>query len=238
MFPHGPSIELSSKLSVSYKDVLEHIGPLLTDERKIKIDRVVAERNFDTAVVLESIYDRGNVSAVMRSAEGMGFGNFHVIETQEKFKESQRVTQGADKWVEVKKWKQTAECVKDLKAKGYKIYVTHLDAKAKPLHEMDFSGKAALVLGNEKSGVSAEMIAAADATVIIPMTGFVQSFNISVAGALSLYHISEDRRTRLGTNASLTPEEKDILTAYYYLRTQDSAVSYLEEMKARGQLKG
>jgi tRNA (guanosine-2'-O-)-methyltransferase len=188
-------------------------------------------------VVLESIYDRGNVSAVMRSAEGLGFGNFHVIETQEKFKESQRVTQGADKWVEVKKWKKTADCVKSLKDQGFKICVTHLDEKSKPLHEIDFSQKTALVLGNEKDGVSAEMIAAADERIIIPMTGFVQSFNISVAGALSLYHISQDRLKKRGTNASLNETEQGILRALYYLRTQDSAVQFLEELFARGTLK-
>lgn len=237
MFPYGPELEINANLKVHYQLVLEKIGPLLTDDRRQKIERVVSLRNFDTAVVLESIYDRGNVSAVMRSAEGLGFGNFHVIETQEKFKESARVTQGADKWVEVKKWKKTADCVRALKEQGYKICVTHLDEKSKPLHEVDFSGKTALVLGNEKDGVSPEMIEAADERIIIPMTGFVQSFNISVAGALSLYHISQDRLKKLGSNASLTQEEQGILQAYYYMRTQDSATQYLEELFSRGTLK-
>ncbi len=236
MFPYGPELEINAKLKVNFKIILEKIGPMLTPDRCQKIDRVVKERNFDTAVVLESIYDRGNISAVMRTAEGLGFGNFHVIETQEKFKEANRVTQGADKWVEVQKWKKTTDCVKSLKDQGYKIYVTHLDAKAKPLHEIDFSQKSALVLGNEKEGVSAEMIAAADECVIIPMTGFVQSFNISVAGALSLYHIASDRRQKKGSNASLTEEEQNILRALYYLRTQDSAHQTLQELHMRNQL--
>ncbi|WII73355.1 RNA methyltransferase [Bdellovibrio sp. 22V] len=237
MFPYGPELAINANLKVHHQLILEKIGPLLTDERRQKIERVVALRNFDTAVVLEGIYDRGNISAVMRSAEGLGFGNFHVIETQEKFKEANRVTQGADKWVEVQKWKKTADCVQTLKKQGYKICVTHLDAKSKPLHEIDFSGKVALVLGNEKDGVTPEMIAAADETIIIPMSGFVQSFNISVAGALSLYHISQDRMKRLGSNASLNDEEQAILRAHYYMRTQDSATQYLEEMFARGLLK-
>lgn len=236
MFPYGPELDINATLKVHYELILEKIGPLLTEDRRQKIQRVVALRNFDTAVVLEGIYDRGNISAVMRSAEGLGFGNFHVIETQEKFKEANRVTQGADKWVEVKKWKQTTDCVKALKAQGYKICVTHLDEKSKPLHDIDFSGKVAFVLGNEKDGVSQEMIAAADETIIIPMSGFVQSFNISVAGALGLYHISQDRLKRHGTNASLTLQEQGILRAYYYMRTQDSATQYLEELFARGVL--
>lgn len=237
MFPYRPELEITPHLKVHFEEVLKHIGPLLTPERKQKIDRVVSLRNFDTAVVLEGIYDRGNISAVMRSAEGLGFGNFQVIETQEKFKEANRVTQGADKWVEVKKWKKTTDCVRALQEQGYKICVTHLDETSKPLHDIDFSGKVALVLGNEKDGVSPEMVKAADERIIIPMTGFVQSFNISVAGALSLYHISQDRLKRRGTNASLNDTEQGILRALYYLRTQDSAVQYLEELFARGTLK-
>lgn len=210
--------------------VLEKMGPLLTNERKEKIARVVAERNFSTAVVLEGIYDRGNISAVMRSAEGLGFANFHVIETQVKFKESNRVTQGADKWVEVQKWKQTKECVQSLKSKGYQIVVTHLDHTAMPLHEIDFTKPTAFVLGNEKSGVTSEMIAASDVRAIIPMSGFVQSFNISVAGALGLYHISQDRLRKMGKNADLNKTEQDILSAYYYLRTQDSGYDVLARL--------
>jgi len=235
LFPHSERIPVDTHLSVHYELILQHIGPLLTPERRQKIDRVVAGRNFETAVVLESIYDRGNISAVMRSAEGLGFANFHVIETQEKFKESQRVTQGADKWVEIQKWKQSKDCIKALKDQGYRICVTSLE-NAKPLAEIDFSGKTALVLGNEKHGVSQEMLEAADERVIIPMPGFVQSFNISVAGALCLYHIMQDRIRRSGANADLTEQEQNILKALYYMRTQDSSVDYLKEMFARGTL--
>ena len=226
---------MTENLTVHYELILKHIGPLLTAERRQKIDRVVGGRNFESAVVLESIYDRGNISAVMRTAEGLGFANFHVIETHEKFKESQRVTQGADKWVEVKKWKSTGDCVKSLKDQGYRICVTTLEA-SKPLSEIDFSGKTALVLGNEKEGASAEMVAAADERIIIPMPGFVQSFNISVAGALCLYHIFRDRTERRGRNADLTQTEQEILKAVYYMRTQDSAVDFLKELFSRGSL--
>lgn len=235
MFPHDERIPVDTHLSVHYDLILQHIGPLLTAERRQKIDRVVGGRNFETAVVLEGIYDRGNISAVMRTAEGLGFANFHVVETQEKFKEANRVTQGADKWVEVQKWKQSKDCIKALKDQGYRICVTTLEA-SKPLAEIDFTGKTALVLGNERDGVSREMLEAADERMIIPMPGFVQSFNISVAGALCLYHIMQDRIHRRGSNADLTTKEQDILKALYYLRTQDSAEQYLREMFSRGTL--
>jgi tRNA (guanosine-2'-O-)-methyltransferase len=237
MFPFSERLVLDRDLHVHYSDVLEHIGPQLTVERRQKIDRVVEERTFTPVVVLENIYDRGNASAVFRSAEAMGFGQVHMIELGEKFKESQRTTAGADKWLEVKKWKSTRACIDFLKGQGKKIVVTHLDATSVPIDDVDFSQPTALVLGNEKEGVSREMIEAADHRVILPMKGFVQSFNISVAGALSLWHIMKDRERRLGRQGDMTEEQKKILTALYYLRTQDSSEKALKELKARGVLK-
>lgn len=221
-------IALASDLSVSPELVCELIGPLLTPERRKKIDQVIEGRTAQVAVILEGIYDRGNISAVMRTAEAFGFVNFHVIETQEKFKEANRVTQGADKWVEVKKWNTSPECIEQIKKEGYQIVVTSLEA-SKPLKEVDFSKPTAFVLGNEKSGVSEEMLKAADERVIIPMSGFVQSFNISVAGALGLYHIHQDREKKYGKSGDLTASEKIHMRAQYYLRTQDSAADILRE---------
>lgn len=229
MFPFEADIPLNPHLRVHYSLVLERIGPLLTASRRERIEQVVRHRNFSNAVVLEGIYDRGNVSAVMRTAEGLGFSNFHVIETQEKFKEANRVTQGADKWVEVKKWKNTKDAVKFIKDQGHQLVVTSLEASV-PIGEVDFTKPTALVLGNEKEGVSREMLEAADHRIIIPMTGFVQSFNISVAGALSLYHIFRERSLKLGRVGDLTEEQINILKAVYYLRTQDSASDVLERV--------
>ena len=228
MFPLNSEIKLcNEKLSVSPTDIMTHIFPLLTLERQKKIEKVAAERCFDICVVLEGIYDRGNISAVMRTAEGLGFSNFHIIETFEKFKEANRVTQGADKWVETKKWKSSKDFIKYAKDNKIRICVTSLEA-AKPLHEVDFSTPLALILGNEKSGASREILEAADERVIIPMHGFVQSFNISVAGALCLYQIYQDRLKRLKRVSDVTPEQVEILKAHYALRTLDSAENILK----------
>lgn len=230
MFPFKKELSIEADLNVHHELVIEHIGPLLTAARAKKIEEVVQGRCFDIAVVMEGIYDRGNLSAVMRTGEGLGFANFHVIETQEKFKEANRVTQGADKWVEVTKYKKTSDAVAELKRQGKKIVVTALNERAKPIQDVDFSVPSAIVLGNEKNGASPEIIDAADEVVIIPMTGFVQSFNISVAGALSLFQIMRDRENRRGRNSDLSEEQKRILMAEYFLRTQDSAADVLKRM--------
>lgn len=226
MFPYSKDFEIAKGVFVSYEKIISEIGPLLTPERSRRINEVVAGRNFSIAVVLEDLYDRGNGSAVMRTAEAFGFQKFEIIEKREKFKVANRVASGAEKWLHQRHWKTTEACVQKLKAEGYRICVTSLEA-SQPLQEVDWTIPTALVLGNEKEGVSPEMIAASDLRVIIPMSGFVQSFNISVAGALSLYHISEYRKTKLGSHADVTEEQMNILKALYYMKTLDSAPEIL-----------
>lgn len=228
MFPFSTTLQIKAGLEVPYQAVLDHVWPLLTEDRRKKIEKVVQGRCFSNVVVLENIYDRGNISAVMRSAEALGFSRMHLIELGEKFKESQRTTAGADKWIETKKWKSTRDCIHQLKSEGKQIIVTHLDSTSKPISEIDFSKPSALVLGNEKDGVSAEMIAAADHRVVIPMEGFVQSYNISVAGALCFYQMYLSRQARLGKSGDLSPQEQDILKAVYATRTLDSSEDVLK----------
>ena len=227
MFPYSENITIKDNLTVPYQRVLKEIGPLLTPERRARIDEVVRGRNFSTSIVLENIYDRGNSSAVMRTGEALGFQLFDVIELSEKFKVANRVASGADKWVHVRKWKSTLDCVKQLKADGFQICVTALSPISKPISEIDFTKPTAFVLGNEKDGASKEIIEHADHQIIIPMAGFVQSFNISVAGALGMYHIFHERERQLGKNADVTPEQQEILKAHYYMKTLDTAEDIL-----------
>lgn len=232
IFPYSSQIEIEPKLQVSYQEVLQHIWPLLTEERRQKITRVANQRNFNVTVVLENIYDRGNISAVMRSQEAFGFGCVDIIEGLERFKNANRVSSGAEKWLRIRKWNQTSDCVKTLKSEGYQICVTSLEA-SKPMDEIDWTRPTALVLGNEKEGVSKELLEQADERFIIPMVGFVQSFNISVAGAVSLYHIHHHIKTKaqapgLLSNSSLTEEQIEIIKAHYAMKTLDSAGSILK----------
>lgn len=231
-FPIQPDFEIAGR-KLSAAEILALVEPYLTPERQERIRIAVDERTCDVVPVLENIYDRGNISAVLRSAEAMGFQCGHVIEIGEKFKSANRVTQGADKWLDIRKWKSTIECTRELKRLGYQILATHLDTKARPIDEMDFSRPTAIVFGNEKDGISPEMIAEADHTIIIPMRGFVQSFNISVAAAIALYHAASERRRKLGRHGDLSDEEKTILRADFSLRSSQNPDRLIVELLAR-----
>ncbi len=230
-FPHSQNVAVGT-LTVPADRILELVTPYLTTSRRLRIAEVVNQRTYSIVPVMENIYDRGNVSAVMRSAEAMGYQAAHVIELGERFKSANRVTQGADKWLDVTRWKNTNDCVDHLKERGYKIYATHLEA-AVQIDEIDFSQPSAIVFGNEKDGVSTDMLKRADQRVIIPMQGFVQSYNISVAAALALYHIRQDRLRRLGFHGDLSDQEKMILTAHFCLRSSKNPERLLARLLGR-----
>jgi tRNA (guanosine-2'-O-)-methyltransferase len=211
-------------LDITDERIIEKLSRQVTPERWQKIQDVVSQRIPHMTVMLENIYDRGNASAVMRSMEAFGLYKIHMVEIHEKFKESQRTTTGADKWLEIKKWKSTKSCVEDLKKQGQKIYVTHLDKKAKPIQEIDLSHPFALCFGNEKEGASEELIALADETVFIPMRGFVQSFNISVAAAVAFYALIEKLKDR-----RISEEETTRLTAFYLTQSVENWPLYFNK---------
>ncbi len=221
---------LSDKIALAGRDIpvveiLQRLGPILTPERVEKMQDVVAHRSFHLVSVLENIYDRGNVSAVMRSADAFGFFRMHLVDSPgAKFKAANRVSKGAEKWLDVHLHSSPGDAVDRLRADGYRIYSTDL-ATDVTTHTLDFSKKTAIVLGNEKDGVSAEMRGIVDGVFRIPMYGFSQSFNISVAAALIFY------QARLAIKGGLSAESdlfKQVL-ANYFLRCFDSPEIYFTE---------
>lgn len=228
--PHSEPFEIGGH-AFTAAEIIEALAPMLLEERRRRIDAVIAERTYTIAPVLEGLYDLGNVSAVLRSAEALGFQAVHIVDSSPEFKAANRVTQGAEKWLDIHIWPDTQACVAHLRDRGYRILATHFE-DARPIEDFAFDAPAAIVFGNERDGVSPEMLASADARLIIPMPGFSRSFNISVAAAIALYHIRRDRIARLGCHGDLDASERRILTASYYLRSVANAESILSHGRA------
>lgn len=221
-------LSVGSRDSAS-RDVIRLLAPHLSDERRQRIRDAVRERTYHVVPVVEGLANTGNVSAVMRTAEGLGLQEFHVIRGSVPPKKSTRTTQGAHKWLDVHYHDTPADCIGPLRARGYRIVVTHLDATAVPISAVDFSEPVAIVFGNELSGVSENMLSEADATVLLPITGFVQSYNISVAAAMALYHADAARRA--AGVGELSESERERLEADFSMR----AVRHAEQLLARSE---
>ncbi len=207
--------------------VLSELGPLLTEQRRERIAEVVAGRTRNVATVVEGLVDVGNVSAVMRTAEAFGFQPFHIVDASAVVKTSTRTTQGAEKWLDVSAWETPVAAVSHLKETGYEVFVTALNERARSLEEIDFSGRVALVFGNELNGASEEITSLADEVIAVRTPGFVQSFNISVAAAVCLYHVHADRLKR-GVGGDLTAQAAKALCADFYARSVRDSAQILE----------
>ena len=216
---------------VSSDWILENLTQLLTDERLQRLKSVADNRSFHLVPVLENIYDRGNVSAVMRSAEGLGFIRMMLVESENaKFKAANRVTMGAEKWLDLDIVRTATESVKKLKAQGYQILATDLNTPY-TIADVDFSKPTAIVLGNEKDGVSPEMLGLVDQSFKIPMLGFSQSFNISVAASVLFYHVAWTQREN--PKLKVTDQEAKAIFANYVLRTFDNPESIVDKIKSK-----
>jgi tRNA (guanosine-2'-O-)-methyltransferase len=217
----------SSSIRVGDRDydhqtIVRLLAPQFTEDRLARLRQVVAGRTRHFVPIIENPYDLGNVSAVMRSSEAFGFLDVNLmIPPGSRFKAANRVARGADKWLDIQMDRSPAQSVARLRERGFKIYASSLEA-AEPIDTLDFSQKCAVVLGNEKDGVSPEMLELADRRFFVPMQGFTKSFNISVAAAIIFYHVWQNRVRVHGRSGDLSEQEQDILLANYYLRSIDN----------------
>lgn len=203
---------------------------MISDARLDRIEGVLAGRTYGLSVVLEALYDEGNMAAIMRTCDALGVQRVNLLSLGN-FKLERKITQGAHKWLDVHQYTDTAACFDALRADGYRIVATHLEGSV-PLDAIDFSAKTAIVFGNEARGVSDDVVAHADARVRIPMTGFVQSFNVSVAAAIALYHGQRERARLLGPNSGLTPAQAQRLRARFYRRSVRHSDMILDPTRA------
>lgn len=202
------------------EQVIKILRPVMRSERLARIEAVVAARTDTVVPVVEGLVNTGNVSAVMRSAEALGYQSFHVVKGEhERFKHSERTSRGAEKWLDLYRWSAPGPCVDYLHAGGYRVVAMHLDEDGVPIDALDFTEPTALVFGNEERGVSPAMLDAVDQRCIVPLGGFTESFNVSVAAAVALYHARQDRRRRQGHHADLSEAEQRRLVARFCMRS-------------------
>ena len=184
----------------------------ITQRRLGRMRQVLQRRHDDLVVVLENIHDPHNASAILRSCDAFGVGRIALVYTNQVFPEiSGGVAAQVQKWLQIDRFDSAEACVAALHAEGIKVYATQLTDDARDYLDIDFSEPTAIVLGNEHAGCSAEMLALADSALIVPMQGFVQSLNVSVAAAVLL---AETARQRREIEPTWTPRKAELERAW------------------------
>jgi len=166
-------------------NVIETLEPLATDERAARMQSVIDQRLDSVTVLLDAPHDPHNGSAVMRSCDAFGIPTVHVLARVESFMIARRITKGTERWLEVHDHKTPEGAARHLLDRGYELVATHPQGELTP-PDLANIPRLALLLGNEHDGICAPLLAHSKRAVRIPMRGFVESLNVSVAAAVLL----------------------------------------------------
>ncbi len=198
---------------------------MLTDERQEKLERVARNRQEGFTVVIEDVFDPHNLGAVTRTCDAFGIQDINVIfETHPEFEPKEvgkNSSTATNKWINYHIHHGTKTGIQTLKDEGWLTVATVIDPDAESIFEADLTHpKIAMLLGNEKVGLSEQAIAMADKKVTIPMVGIAQSMNISVSAALFIYEVTRQRRTK-GLEQYLKDEDGVQATLDYFNEMQE-----------------
>ncbi len=203
-------------------DLLARLAARLTPHRKERIEAVLARRTRRVTVALEDIYQPHNAAAVLRSCDGFGVQDVHVLENLNTLRlrgQGSNVSMGTERWLTLHRYRTpkgvpdaaakhpaTVEAAKALREKGYRIAALTLRGAPVDLAEVPLDQPLALFIGTELTGLSDAAHEAADINVKLPMEGFAQSFNLSVCTAICLYELTRRLRDPRGKIAWELPE--------------------------------
>lgn len=172
----------------------------MREERARRIAETVSKRQFDLSVLLENVHDAHNIGAVLRSCDAVGIREIFVLNNEpglmiknEKLIIGKNTASGARRWVDVHFFTDTQLCFETIRKSYDKVYGTMLDENAVSLYDIDLTQSIVLAFGNEHDGLTKEAFDQLDGNYIIPQVGMVQSLNISVACAVSLYEAYRQR---------------------------------------------
>jgi len=185
---------------------LEYLEAFLSPQRLERFREILALRTRYITVALEDVYQMHNASAVIRSCDVFGIQDAHLIEARYGRRLDRKIAMGAQKWVDIHRYDTTESCIEALRSRGYRIVATRPHGTSQSPDQLPLDRPIALFFGTEKEGLSQQIIARADAEVCIPMVGFTESLNISVAAAILLYELS-NRLRRSGVAWGLSGPE-------------------------------
>lgn len=205
-------------------EVIQQLEPLLTEERKARLNSVFSTRLNSVTLVMDAPYDPHNGAAVLRTADAMGLSEVHIVERKQPFLSVRTVARGSERWVHVHTAQTTDVIVKQLRSQNYELIGATASGTLVP-SDLANIPRVAIVMGNERDGIEQELQAACSRFVKIPMRGFAESLNVSVAAAILLQHATH------GRPGDLPKDEQDYLYARALILTVPHAAELLD---ARG----
>ncbi len=191
----GPRVPWEGDWSPEH--IIRTLEPFVSEERRARLNGVFAARLGSVTLVMDAPHDPHNGAAVLRTCDAFGIPELHVVPRDETLLVVRTVAKGTERWVDVIDHASPAAAVASLSARDFTLVATHPEGTLLP-EDLAAIPRLALVLGNERDGIRAELQAHAQHTVRVPMRGFVESLNVSVAAAILLSAATRNRPGDLG----------------------------------------
>ena len=183
--------------------------------RLARIRSVLDQRLGWVRCAVEAVYHRHNVSAILRTCDSVGLQHVHLV--QGHFTPAKGAARGSDRWLDLHRESSPEAAVRSIKDAGFALWVADLAESSETPESLPLDRPVCIWMGAELFGVGPAAREAADGVVTIPMRGFAQSLNVSVAAALTLRPVAERART-LGPKALLPPDEREALWSRWHAR--------------------
>ncbi|MFN3266411.1 MAG: tRNA (guanosine(18)-2'-O)-methyltransferase TrmH [Deinococcales bacterium] len=196
----------------------------MTTERQNRVRAVLDKRQPDLTVLLEHVHKPHNLSAILRSCDAVGVLEAHIVALEGRVPTFNETSAGSDKWLPLHQHPNTQNAFSSLRSKGFNVIAAHLSDTALDYREWDYTQPTAVLLGAEKWGVSSEAANLADAHIIIPMQGMVQSLNVSVAAAVVLFEAQRQRLEAGLYNAPRLTQDQYAKLEYEWLHPKEAEV--------------
>ncbi|MCB0635829.1 MAG: RNA methyltransferase [Lewinella sp.] len=173
----------------------------MTDRRRERLREAAYRRQLNLTVVLENVHDQHNIGAVLRSCDAVGIAEIYVLHNEVGIQHKnltlgKRTSAGTRRWVDVHYFTDTDACFDKIRTRYDRVYATHMAEDAVGLYELDLTEAVALVFGNEHDGISQPALDRCDGNFLVPQMGMVQSLNISVACAVTVYEAFRQRSAK------------------------------------------
>ena len=166
----------------------------MTPERYQKLRHTLDLRQPDLTLLTEQIHKPRNIAALVRTSDAVGIHHLNMVWPFEKHRPYSGTAMGSDRWVDIVRHDSMTKAIEHLHMQEYTIYAAHLSDEATDYREVDYTHPCAILLGNEKQGVSDFAAEHSDKHIVIPMMGMVESFNVSVAAAIILAEAQRQRQ--------------------------------------------
>lgn len=194
-----------SNLRVEYRSKREmddlaggvHQGIILTipDYQYKDLNSIINSNNDDVIVILDHLEDPHNFGAIIRTCEAAGIHSIIIPKDRQVQVNStvMKTSAGTLDSMNIVSVSNIVNSLEQLKKAGYWIVGTALDNSV-DYREVDYSGKIAIIIGNEGSGISQLVSRNCDFLVKIPMYGTTNSLNASVAAGIMIYEVIRNRK--------------------------------------------